>query len=717
MKRPLAAAALATVLFALATPWVLRPWFLADDAFPHDLSAASAMIDADLYLNVWILGWLAHAAVHAPAHLFDGNIYHPAPDTIVGSENMFAHLPVTVPVLAATGSALSVLKAMALESFVLAGLGMFAFVYHRTRDATAALVAGAAYAFTPIRVQTIPQPQYLGTQYLPLALLAVDLLVGGGGRRAMLALTAALAMQALACVYVGYFTFLVVPVYAAVRLLDVPAGRRLAIGGAVAVAIATAGVALVPVALPYLRARSLGIIPPHDEATVLAYSWAPWRWITPAAFHKVGVVSMLVVGADLVARAVLRLRGGAPPPGRAERALWIVIALAVILAAGPYLALGSWHLPLPYAAFYRFVPGFSTVRAPLRFYVVVSAALAALAGLAFARTHGRVRPPLRAAIAGLLVLVAIVHAAPVPAPTMPARLGRHTPRVYRWLALQERPGVLLEVPGPLVPGDVTGNLRDARYMVASTTHWHPIVNGYTAYPPPTAELLNALARRLPEPEAVRRLVDLVAVRWVVLHRDNLTNWEARGWQPTPVVGLSLVERFGTDEVYAVTQAPTRPWRGALLARALAVQPTTFEGTSTAPLAPACRRGDVLAVSPPEVMYPLPLPIAVGVRFENTSDCAWPAFDVRRDGLVGLTYRWISPSGRTFPGGPFTRLIADVPAHTVVADSMVISPPAGEFGTWRCEILLVQAGTDEPIARRTVEIPLQPWPGLRAEKTM
>jgi hypothetical protein len=185
----------------------------------------------------------------------------------------------------------------------------------------------------------------------------------------------------------------------------------------------------------------------------------------------------------------------------------------------------------------------------------------------------------------------------------------------------------------------------------------------------------------------------------------------------PASGLALIERFGTDEVYAVTQAPTRPWREALLARADAAQPTTLEGTSTAPLAPHCRQGRVFDVSPPEVMYPLPLPVAVAVRFENTSDCAWPGFGVRRDGLVGLTYRWVAPSGRSFPGGPFTRLIQDVPPHTIVADSMVISPPAGEFGTWRCEIMLVQSGVDEPIARTAVEIPLQAWPGFRAEKTM
>jgi hypothetical protein len=716
VRRTLVATALAAIVFALATPWALRPWFLAADTFPHDMSAASSMTDADLYLNVWILAWLAHAAVHAPARFFDGNVFYPAPDTIVGSENMLAHLPVTLPVLAATGNALAVLKAMALESFVLAGLGMFALVYRRTKDPLAAFVAGAAYTFTPLRVQTLPQPQYLGTQYLPFALLAVDILVSGGGRRAVLGLAAALALQALACVYVGYFTFLIVPVYAAARLLTTPGSRWLAVASGVLLAIGIAGAALVPVALPYLRGRSLGVIPPHDIEMIVRYAWAPWTWLTPAAFHKLGVVPMLIVAADLltrIRRRVQRLPAAAGP----DVALWTLVVLGVVLAAGPYLALGGWRLPLPYLAFHALVPGFSTVRAPLRFYVVVSAALSALAGIAFARTHGRLAWHPRALAAGVLAVCAVVHAAPVPASTMPARLGQHAPRVYRWLAAQTRSGVVLELPGPLAPGDVTGNLRNARYMVASTIHWHPIINGYTAYPPLTADVLTALARRLPDPDVLARLVDLVDVRWIVVHRLDLTAWEARAWRHGVAPGLRLAHTFGTDDVYEVTLVPPQPRREAFLDRAYTVQATTLDGTPTTALTPACRSGRILAVSPPEVMYPLPLPIAVDVRFENTSACPWPAFDVRTDGLVGLTYHWVSPSGLALPSGPFTRLIRDVAAHTTVADSMVIAPPAGEFGDWRCEIALVQQGEPRPIATTSVVVPLQPWPDLRPTKTM
>ena len=193
--------------------------------------AIGTMVDADLFLNVWILAWIAHAALTDPAHLYDGNIFHPGANTIAGSENMLAHLPFTAPALALTGNALVMLKAYVLECFVLSGVAMFLFVRHHTRSDAAALLGGAAFTFTFFRASTIPQPQYLGIQFLPLALLCVDLWLERRRARWLAGLALAIGLQALSCVYIGFFTLVVVPVYAAVRLLDVRERRGAAAAG------------------------------------------------------------------------------------------------------------------------------------------------------------------------------------------------------------------------------------------------------------------------------------------------------------------------------------------------------------------------------------------------------------------------------------------------------------------------------------------------------
>lgn len=386
----LAAALLAVALYLVITPWVLRPWLLGSDLLPRDAGAFAPMENADLYLNAWILAWIARAALLDPTALFEGNVFHPAANTIAGSENMLAHLPVTVPAWAASGSALVVLKAMAVESFVLAGLCMFLFARRQTGSVAAALVAGAAFTFAPWRVQSFPHPQYLGTQYLPLALLAVDVWVERRTRGALAGLAAALALQILACLYLGYFSLFGVAAYAAARLWWGPVERRWSATAWLGGAMALGGIAVVPIAIPYLKARAAGIIPPFDPSRFQGHTWAPWSYLSPA-FAGLGGLVVVLVALDVVARAVRRAIAGTEIASDANgasqrRALWLMAATGVLLSTGPYLTLpGGAVVPTPYLLLYRIVPGFSAIRGPRRFFILVLAALSALLAHAFVR--------------------------------------------------------------------------------------------------------------------------------------------------------------------------------------------------------------------------------------------------------------------------------------------------------------------------------------------
>jgi hypothetical protein len=704
-----AVAAGATALYALLVPWVLRPWFLAADELPHVPGPAGVMIDSDLYLNVWILAWLAHAAVHAPTSLFDGNIYYPAAGTIIGSENMLAHLPVTALVLAWTGSALTMLKAYLLECFALSGLGMFLFVRHHTRSVAASLAAGALFTFTAFRVQTIPQPQYLGIGFLPLALLFVDLWVERRRAWHLVALALAVALQALSCVYIGFFTFITVPVYAAVRIGSARPARPVVAAASVLGALALAGLALLPLALPYARGRAEGVIPEHELAWIRNFSWSPGDYVSATFAQRAGWVTLAVVLVDLVVRAAGRARGRRLRTWGAERALWAAACVALLFSAGPVVSLpGGLDVPSPYRLLYDFVPGFSSLRTPLRFSLVVAAALAALAGFAFARLTERLPQSARLAVATAVALLAAFAAAPRPPAVMAAELGDDAPAAYRWLAQHKAPGTIVEVPAAAIEDDVIGNHRNGRYMVASTLHWRPLVNGYTAYPPPLASLLAAAVRELPDTQALATLVDSSDLRWVVVHRDALTAREAARWpEGEQIPGLVHVRSFGGTDIYDVRVARTRPWSDELHERALAPAEDTLEGNSTAPLAPECRAGRILSVDLPERFQPIPLPLRVPVRLENASACTWPALGVRPEGLVGLTYQWTSPSGVAGRVERVSRLLRDVPPGATVETGMMITPPSGEPGTWRIDVQLEQDGLAEPLARTTRSVVVLP----------
>ncbi|MEW6268634.1 MAG: hypothetical protein AB1689_04975, partial [Thermodesulfobacteriota bacterium] len=310
---------------------------------------------------------------------------------------------------------------------------------------------------------------------------------------------------------------------------------------------------------------------------------------------------------------------------------------------------------------------------------------------------------LRACVALALTAACVVAAAPHAAPTMAARLGSAAPDVYRWLAAQPGDGAVLELPAAATDHDVVGNLRNARYMVASTLHWRPLLNGVTGHNPPIARFYNALARRLPREEAVELLRRAVDVDWVVLHRDALLDHERAAWQQVDVAGLESVARFGDDEVFAVRRDGEPPWGERLVEQMKAADGRTLDGLPTSPLPPGCRAARILDVETPPVLAMAPLALPIPVRFVNDSPCPWPTIAVRPDGLVGLTYAWTDPAGApyTYPPAPFSPLIRTVAPGETVDDTLVLVPPSGPEGRWRLDVYLTQWGERPPMAERTV----------------
>ena len=701
---------LALAVFTLATPWLLRPWFLGHDLLPESSLTLGLMEDTDLFLNIWILGWIARAVNEFPGLIFGGNIFYPTPNAIAGSENMLAHIPFTAAVWALTEQALLVFKAMVWESFALSGLAMWAFVYFHTRSFAAALIAGASFTFAPWRVQNVPHPQYLGFGYLPLALLGVDLWLVDRRRRGLVVLALGLALQALACLYLGYFTFLLVPLYVLVRLGQTPEHR-----GSAALGLFLAGLAGVlctlPVAFPYLAARDSGMISAWNIAASGDWSFEWWWYLGSPFLFRVGWPLLALLAADAILRVASRRRVARRSLGPVEVALWWMVLGAAWLSTGPAPELwGAWSLPTPYGLLQDWVPGFAQLRGPGRFFMMVAAGLAALSGFAAQRllTHAPDWLRFAAPVAGLAAF--LVVAAPMPARVVSAALapGAVEP-VYELLRDRNGEGGVLELPAAVTENDILGNYRNARYMMASTTHWRPLLNGVTGHNPDLANLYDSLTRRLPDPEAWAALIGIVDIDVLVVHEARMKDYRPyeRRWGGRLPPGLRRVAVFGDSTVFAVETPAPDGWYETLMGQASGEDARTFAGRSRAELPPACRGAAITLVDTPPVVAMAPVPLVLDVTFENQSECDWPGFAVRDRGLVGLSYQWIRPDGVsvTYPGPAFSRLIRDVRAGETVKSSVVVQPASGPEGLWTLEVQLVQNGTGSPLAvsRHAVEL--------------
>jgi hypothetical protein len=228
----------------------------------------------------------------------------------------------------------------------------------------------------------------------------------------------------------------------------------------------------------------------------------PWNFETT---NFLGFTALLLAAIGIAAawRSTLHV---------SQRAIAFFAALAivaVILSLGPSagaVRTGSFDWT-PFGLLAH-APGMRPFRAPARFALLVVLALSMLSAAGAAHVARWRQGRLLLVLAALLVLLE----------TRPVAydIGRphlvQIPRVYVMLR-DLPPGAVLSLPAFSVPPE---NWFDADYMLFSTVHWKPIMNGYSRTPPPGhLERMEAVAS-FPSPEAIATLRSL-GVRYVVTH--------------------------------------------------------------------------------------------------------------------------------------------------------------------------------------------------------
>lgn len=174
--------------------------------------------------------------------------------------------------------------------------------------------------------------------------------------------------------------------------------------------------------------------------------------------------------------------------------------LCVGLAVGPPYSL--W----PYV--YRW-PGFSFIRAPLRFMVLGSLGVAVLGGVGFDRITTRIPRARRRMAAVAMGTVMVVEFAAMPLISVPVDFT--IPAADQWVARQPKPFVVAEVPvGP--------ERYQSLYMLHSMAHWQKTVAGYGGIRPILSQVLNGELQGFPDVPSLQRLTE-IGVTYVIVHVD------------------------------------------------------------------------------------------------------------------------------------------------------------------------------------------------------
>jgi hypothetical protein len=469
-----AVAAVACALLAVVHTWPLA-------TAPGVLSRND---NGDAQLNEWIMAWVAHQLPRDPAHLFQGNIFYPARDTLAYSEPLIVPALLGAPVAWLGGSPVLVFNLMVIAGFALTALAGYAMMLAWTGDRAAALLTGSMFAFNTHTLTRLAHVQGLHIYGLPLALLAADRVITGTGRRAWLWLAVWMTVMAYTSGYLVVFAVIMIAVALAARVPEWW-GRVTAVVSSFALAAAAATAAILPLYIPYRRvARSEHMVRPLEA--VLEYSATLKGYLAAAgtihfstwsgAFFKDPVDSffpgVIVITLAIVAVARISRDRRDPDPAAARGRMRMLIAIA---AAGLLLSLGT-RTPV-YGWLYAVFPPMQGLRAAARFGNLFLLGMSALAGLGLAHLRrGRART-----LALAVATAAVLAAANLESLRAPFEYRRFTgiPALYTVLANEPGPVVLAEM--PFYPRQAV--FENAEYVLNSTAHWRPLMNGYSGYTP------------------------------------------------------------------------------------------------------------------------------------------------------------------------------------------------------------------------------------------
>lgn len=463
--------------------------------------------------SVWNVAWVARTLVTDPRGLYDANIFYPNKGTLAYSEANLVAGALAIPAYwASGGNPYLAHNSVLFLSFVLALLSTYALVRHLTGNRVAGLVAGVAFAFCPFAFSHIPHIQLMMSAGLPASLLAMHRFVDRPTAGRALALGSVVAVQALACGYYGLFAgLLLVPgiLYYGVRRGHWSAWRYWA--GAAGAGLLSIAVVL-PFFLPFIEMQQgSGFTRTVDETRQWSAVWSSYlassawahRWLVPhlPPWGEVlypGTMALLFGGFGAVAA------WKAPVARRGREHLWFYGGLVVIMAWASFGPDGGL-----YRVLHEYVPLFAWTRAPSRLGLLVVLALAVLAGFAVAWLLARVRKP--AVIGALLVLVTAGDLL-----VAPLFMVNATPLPSAYESLKKWPyGPVAEFPFFYLRMDFP---RHAEYMLFSTFHWRPLVNGYSDHIPPAFRQMVIPVSSFPNPESFAILKPF-RVRYAIFHLD------------------------------------------------------------------------------------------------------------------------------------------------------------------------------------------------------
>jgi hypothetical protein len=473
--------------------------------------------------------------------MWDAPFYWPMHDALALTEHGAGMGVLTSPLIWLGGPPLLAYNLLLIASAWLSALAVHALVRRLTGNLAAAFCAGAIWGFCPYRASQLAHLHLLVAWWMPVALLALHAYYEDGRRRWLVLFGVSWLLQALTNGYYLFFFPVLVAAWIAVFTDWRRAWRR---GAAVLAAWGIFSLPLLPVLYKYYTVQqALGFFRTRTEMQMFGARWSSffhsspllrfWPYHEPRTqedFLFPGLASLGVIAVALLLR-----------PRRAmTRAFLFYVGAAAFLAwmaAGP--SPQQWSLATLWHAYdwIGWLPGYSGLRVPARFFMLTTLCLAIAAGLGVAALADTRRRTI--GVTAMVCAAAFVDgwivAMPLGAPPRP--FGVETVAGARVLEL------------PLDDDNV-----NVAAMYRGMLHGRPVVNGYAGYVPPHTVVLDWALKRH-DPSALTELRRGHPLYVAVANNPDTQPWTAfmDAQNDARMIGVT-----GAGRLYLLPPAPFPP---------------------------------------------------------------------------------------------------------------------------------------------------------------
>ena len=559
------------------------------------------------YLNLWTLAWNHRWLRGDTESYWDANLFYPHQKTLAYSEPQFGMGLLTAP-LAFLGANTVLSYNCLLLGFVWgAGMSVYGLCWYLFRgygnaDAgsrgasrpiyrwIASLTAGVLYGFHFYIFLEMGVLQLLATLFPPLSFLGLHRFLDSNKWKDALIFCVGFLGAWYTCGYYGLFLSVFILCFVLRFGYRKLFERKAVIVGIGAAAITVIG--LVPLVLGMQSAKTAmslsrpKFVVENLSAVIGNYLRFPQNsWL----YEKVLEVSSpdrgtflglsLICLSGIGATIIFRMRSSERKPGfldtgesdssvllnkarfperygvfyvvMAGFAFWLSYGMALIPADA--IGLGIYRFLVwisPYNLLYQFVPGFTSIRSPYRFYIFSVLFLAVLSGWGVLWISERVKGQWRRVLIPLILATVVIELWP-----LPTRLVRipgsveELPEIYQEIEALPRDATLLKL--PLSRGGSEINLEtESQFLYYSTFHWRPIVNGYSGFSPRANIGLDQVITSS-EPEALLSAFRAFDIKYILTRETTLNAAEKMKLETLEGKGLTSVAVTDNNRLYKV----------------------------------------------------------------------------------------------------------------------------------------------------------------------